>query len=69
LASSVSFTPIKGFELENPELVRAQKEQTKSLNSGYFSGVFKAPTPVFKAPATVVKAPATVFKAPAPKAP
>lgn len=37
LSSSVSFTPIKGIELENPEAAAAR---VKKANDKYFSGGF-----------------------------
>jgi U4/U6 small nuclear ribonucleoprotein PRP31 len=41
LSSSIAFTPVKGIELENPELLLPQKKQDK-----YFAGgAFKAPAP------------------------
>ena len=44
LASSVSFTPIKGIELENPELSKAKSNPIK--DDLYFSGsFFKKPLP------------------------
>jgi U4/U6 small nuclear ribonucleoprotein PRP31 len=43
LASSVAFTPIKGIELENPELQVSRKE----TSDRYFGG-FKVPAPVKK---------------------
>ena len=46
LSSSVAFTPVKGIELENPELKRARAEAAaKSSKDKYFSGGF------FKKPA------------------
>ncbi|RKP18473.1 Nop domain-containing protein [Rozella allomycis CSF55] len=43
LATSIAFTPVQGFELYNPEIAKAEKEQQNS--SKYFGNItFKKPT-------------------------
>jgi U4/U6 small nuclear ribonucleoprotein PRP31 len=40
LSSSVAFTPVKGIELENPDL---QKKRVQEANDRYFGTTFKKP--------------------------